>query len=181
MLNFNATDTVDQKFESHEIGLKYYFNKENVTRWPYKYPSSQHINDTKSIDEPSTQVFSDNTDKIDIDQQSKKIKNFEIIEGFQNLKDNWDGEGAKAFNTEHLEKIKKILERPDLVRQPDIFPTFRESIQLEYEKGNGDYLEIEVFFDEIHMLLQKNDSEEETELTDINSIVTMIINFYDQS
>ena len=34
---------------------------------------------------------------------------------------------------------------PLLKFQPNIFPTGRQSIQFEYEKANGNYLEIEIF------------------------------------
>lgn len=43
---------------------------------------------------------------------------------------------------------------------PDIFPTFRDSIQFEYEKSNGEYLEFEVFEDKIGVFSLSSDGRE---------------------
>ncbi len=40
---------------------------------------------------------------------------------------------------------------------PDIFPTFRDSIQFEYEKSDGEYLEFEVFEDKIGVFSLSSD------------------------
>lgn len=59
------------------------------------------------------------------------------------LAEDWNGNGAKRFSTELIDSVRNIVEK--IVRQPNIFPTARESIQLEYENDLGDYLEFELF------------------------------------
>lgn len=59
------------------------------------------------------------------------------------LPENWNGNGASSFSAELLDSIRNIVKK--LVRQPSIFPTARDSIQLEYENDIGDYLEFELF------------------------------------
>ena len=71
-------------------------------------------------------------------KQTSNLKKLDVI---SNLNDNWDGYGA-----EPLQK-KLIALTADLIRklyiQPEIFPTADGTIQLEFEKGNGDYLELQ--------------------------------------
>lgn len=43
---------------------------------------------------------------------------------------------------------------------PDIFFTFRDSVQFEYEKSNGAYLEFEVFEDKIGVFSISSDERE---------------------
>lgn len=43
---------------------------------------------------------------------------------------------------------------------PDIFPTFRDSIQFEHEKQNGEYLEFEIFEDKIGIFCIAADGKE---------------------
>ncbi|GMQ25302.1 hypothetical protein Aoki45_19840 [Algoriphagus sp. oki45] len=71
--------------------------------------------------------------------------NLEKLEEFKKLEFNWNGNNAEPFSDALIEKAKSVLF--SLRVQPEIFPTARKSIQFEYEKGNGDYLEIEIFED----------------------------------
>lgn len=59
------------------------------------------------------------------------------------LKDGWDGYEAKKFSAEHLKFIRKILRK--LPKEPMIFPTARNSVQLEYVRDDGGYLEFEIY------------------------------------
>ncbi len=65
------------------------------------------------------------------------------ISEIRDLPDNWNENGASKFSNEILDTLKYIVE--SLKTQPEIFPTARDSIQLEYENENGDYLEFELF------------------------------------
>ena len=69
--------------------------------------------------------------------------NLEKLEEFKKLEFNWNGNNAEPFSEALIEKAKSVLF--SLRVQPEIFPTARKSIQFEYEKDNGDYLEIEIF------------------------------------
>lgn len=70
-------------------------------------------------------------------------RSYQKLSEIRCLTDNWNGNGAPKFSDELLAAAKKIVET--LSRQPDIFPTARESIQFEYENDLGDYLEFELF------------------------------------
>lgn len=49
--------------------------------------------------------------------------------------------------------------------QPDIFPTFRDSVQFEYEEPDGEYLEFEVFEDKIGVFsITSNGKEKEFQI-----------------
>ena len=71
--------------------------------------------------------------------------NLEKLEQFKSLGFNWNGNKAEPFSESLLENAKSVL--CTLKVQPEVFPTARKSIQFEYEKENGDYLEIEIFED----------------------------------
>lgn len=73
-------------------------------------------------------------------------KNFNTLESIRNLKDGWfNGQTGerKAFSDELVDKVKKIIS--NLKNQPEVFPTGRDSIQIEFENENGDYLEFEFY------------------------------------
>ena len=59
------------------------------------------------------------------------------------LPNNWNLNEAPAFSEQIILLCKNIVR--SLTRQPDIFPTANESIQMEWENVHGDYLEIEIF------------------------------------
>lgn len=76
---------------------------------------------------------------------SKIAESMERLDEIAALQYNWNGTGASAFSSAIIEKAKKLIS--DLSVQPNILPTGRDSIQMEYEKENGDYLEFELFED----------------------------------
>lgn len=80
----------------------------------------------------------------------KRRENIRILESFKNLEKNWDSEGAEPFDVAIIEKCIDIIKSPFLRFQPDIYPTGRGSIQFEYEKSNGEYLEIEIFLEHLN-------------------------------
>ena len=52
----------------------------------------------------------------------------------------------------------------NLSELPDVFPTANKSIQIEYEKANGEYLEFEMFEDDrVHMFRINSDGTEYNE------------------
>lgn len=67
------------------------------------------------------------------------------INEIASLNDDWNGYGASAFSDAIIRSMKDIV--LSLTHQPSIFPTARKSIQFEYKKPNGDYLEFELFED----------------------------------
>lgn len=79
--------------------------------------------------------------EVDISHEDKQ-RNFEKLRQISMLGENWNGYGAEPFSPELIIKMCRVLN--NLHIQPEIFPTALGSIQLEYEKNNGNYLEIQV-------------------------------------
>lgn len=75
--------------------------------------------------------------------------NIDVLLDIYALKDDWNGEGAAKFDKDLILKCIQLINSKDLKHQPEIFPTGRDSIQFEYEKENGDYLEFEIYSDHI--------------------------------
>lgn len=59
-----------------------------------------------------------------------------------NLEAGWDRGNADVFSDELILKVRNII--INLQYQPELFPTACNTIQIEYEKDNGAYLEIEI-------------------------------------
>lgn len=96
------------------------------------------------------------------------------------LQDNWNENGAKSFSRELVEKCYKILRQ--LTSEPFICPTACGSIQFEYEKENGEYLEFEVYEDriEVFSISQKGEEQEEIFLgkSAAERMKQMVVDFY---
>jgi hypothetical protein len=76
----------------------------------------------------------------------RRLDNVLRIRSFGDLKRGWNGYDGLPFERELLERCVHFLYQSELLcRQPDIFPTGRGSIQFEYERADGRYLEIEIF------------------------------------
>ena len=67
------------------------------------------------------------------------LKKLSIIAG---LKDDWNGNGAKAFSKALIAKVRKLLSGIQI--QPEIFPTALNTIQLEFDNSRRDHMEIEI-------------------------------------
>ena len=99
------------------------------------------------------------------------------VNKFAKYKYNWNDNGASTFDTKHLEIVKGILVM--LKVQPEVFPTANNSIQFEYEKDNGDYLEFEIFADNrIHSYLERGGCTESKEIKDIIDMNKVVNEFY---
>lgn len=76
------------------------------------------------------------------------------------LENNWNNNGANSISAKLIEKCREIVMQ--LAAEPFICPTACGSIQFEYEKENGDYLEFEIYEDRIevfyilHLMVNKN-------------------------
>lgn len=98
----------------------------------------------------------------------------------EKLKDNWNDNGASSFSSKLIGKCRKIAMQ--LVSEPFVCPTACGSIQFEYEKENGDYLEFEIYEDRIECFLDTaSGGEEEFNLqgiTAIDKMKQMVVDFY---
>lgn len=97
----------------------------------------------------------------------------------EKLKDNWNDNGASAFSSKLIEKCRGIVMQ--LASEPFICPTACGSIQFEYEKENGDYLEFEIYEDRIECFLDTSGGEQEFNLHGISAtdrMKQMVVDFY---
>lgn len=69
-------------------------------------------------------------------------RNLHKLERIATLGDNWNGYGAEPLSAKLILQVRNLLY--ELYIQPEIFPTAAGTIQLEYEKDNGDYLEFQL-------------------------------------
>lgn len=107
----------------------------------------------------------------------EKMMGLNMINQFRNLEFNWNGNGAEPFSEQLLQKSITVLNCLD--HTPEIYPTASKSIQFEYEKENGEYLEFEIFDSYIHVFkVDKEENEIEFVENDLFKINQMVVDFY---
>lgn len=89
----------------------------------------------------------ENKNIINEADDKKMLENLKILDGFKTLQKGWNDNNAEPFDLQLIQKVKSIISI--ISPQPDVFPTACNSIQLEYEMENGNYLEFEIFTDNI--------------------------------
>lgn len=98
----------------------------------------------------------------------------------ETLHDDWNNNGANAFSKSLIQKCREILSQ--LVAEPFVCPTACGSIQFEYEKENGDYLEFEIYENRIEVYIDTTIlGENEFCLTGVsatNKMKQMVVDFY---
>ncbi len=72
----------------------------------------------------------------------EKIFNLKKLDQIAYLEDGWNGNTARAFEKQLISMVRGIITALDV--QPELFPTACDSVQFEYEKEDGAYLEIEI-------------------------------------
>lgn len=115
----------------------------------------------------------------DIFMDKEKIHNLKKIDQISCLEDGWNGNKAKAFESQLLTEMRSII--TVLRIQPELFPTACGSLQLEYEKEDGSYLEIEATLEDTWEVFEIDDNGDETYFSihaDIDSIIKLVDNFY---
>jgi hypothetical protein len=134
------------------------------------FPINEYLNNNMSIigfNSDNNLMGGVNTEKMN--------KNVKKIKEYASFKEDWNGYGAEPFSPKLLEFSEYIIR--NLKIQPEIFPTGRQSIQLEYEQDSGRYLEFEIFENSINMLyIDENGNEEikvlENKIEEINKVVS---------
>ncbi len=69
-------------------------------------------------------------------------KNLLELDEIEGLKKNWNGNKAKPISKKIVNKTKTLI--INLEKQPQIFPTANDSIQIEYDGENKSYLELQI-------------------------------------
>ena len=80
-----------------------------------------------------------------------KFSNLNKIKLMSLFQDDWNGNGAKAFSTEAISLFSSIIER--LKHQPQIAPTGRNSLYIQYKLDDNCFLSFEIQETKIEKLL----------------------------
>ncbi len=94
------------------------------------------------------------------------VNNRIILNDIAHLKRNWNDNKANPFPSSLIEKCTNLINQLEV--QPFISPTACGAIQMEYEKENGDYLELEVYSERIEVYQVINNIGHEETLTSSN-------------
>lgn len=90
--------------------------------------------------------------------KAQLFNNQQRLHLMSSLKKGWDGEEAGEISSITLQHLQWII--GELVHQPLLQPTVAGTVQLEYEKSNGDYLEIEVFDNQLEIFTSLSNGDE---------------------
>lgn len=96
------------------------------------------------------------------------------------LEDNWNDNGAKHFEKSLLVQCYVILTTLERF-PPEIFPVADGSVQFEFEKDDGSYLEFDIFENEVSEYRVYPDGRETERIVDKNKISEEVNDFYEQS
>lgn len=111
-------------------------------------------------------------------RNAELLKNYQTLNEIVQLEDNWNGNVASKFAKELLDTVRSIIE--NLFRQPEIYPSSRNNIQLEYINQAGDYLEFEIFENGMnHMFSYSHTGKMRTSWISAHMINHEVICFYE--
>ena len=107
--------------------------------------------------------------------------NLSKLDEFSLYQENWNAYGAQPIPTHIILAGKKLLQAISV--QPEVFPTAAESIQFEFERSDGSYLELELRSEGICVYSTSTDGTEceYTEEYSIDIIKEIVENFYGSS
>lgn len=141
------------------------------------------------VDDVNSVVLSDNGSNaynsgiIEVSYGGDATINYELLNNFkrlieiEELPQNWNGNRANIFSKTLISTVRRFVE--SAIVQPNIFPTARDSIQVEYENNRGDYLEFEFFeTGRIKKFYYSSDNISETKDILFDELNGEIISFY---
>ena len=111
--------------------------------------------------------------EINIEECLNKIEKIALLEN------NWNNNGANKFSDKVINNVKKFLSYS--LYNPFVAPTANNSIQLEYEKDNGKYLEIEIYENKIETFeidAEKKETEQVFSINDFFKVLNLVKIFY---
>lgn len=174
-LTSNSSSTIPQKsyyrgmkksIQSNELALSLMLDQVESLR--------KLISNTDSL------IKAENINKAFVDEQVKKMLNIRKLKEISELEYNWNGNSAAPFSSLLIGNSFNIINT--IIRQPDLFPTARNSIQIEYEKADGSYLEFEIFENYVEVFHLGKDDEEFEDKVDIDTSIIdrYVLDFYGQ-
>lgn len=105
--------------------------------------------------------------------------NLSKLATIEQLADDWNGNGAKAFEYAFISKVRMIIAALEI--QPELFPTADNSIQIEYEKEDGSYLEIQLSLNEtcdVYEICTNGEERDFTIANEVGAINEVVNRFY---
>ena len=97
---------------------------------------------------------------------------------FGELPENWNYHGAKKIPENIIYKAIDLIDM--FVVPPMVFPTARETIQLEFSLENGTYFEIEIFENNYQVLVEISEEDEEYMFTKKEDLIGLFNKIYDK-
>lgn len=80
-----------------------------------------------------------------------------------------------------IERTRKLLLDSDLLVQPEVFPTYRGTIQFEYENEANDYFEVEIFEDYFKCYHRNEAGKTRFQLNDQREVIIKINEFAEKN
>ena len=102
------------------------------------------------------------------------MQNLSVFDEIAALGENWNGYDAEPFELSFIAYCRTIFSQ--LISEPEVFPTARNSIQFEFENDEV-YLEFEVFSDCVDIFVMKNGKSEkdyqifDNYISEMNSLI----------
>lgn len=103
----------------------------------------------------------------------------EKLAAISELQDNWNDNGAQKFSDKLIVKCYSILYKLPVL--PEIFPVADGSVQFEYKKSDGSYLEFDISENEIVEFRAYPDGKEIERAIDNDNISEEVKNFYERT
>lgn len=101
---------------------------------------------------------------------------YKKLEDILKLENNWNGNKAKRFSNDLINKCKKLLDNLD--SEPFIAPCADGSVQFEWEKRNGQYLEFNIYENKIEMFrIYEKGKEVEEIINSENDLIKIVKEF----
>ena len=119
------------------------------------------------------------SDAGNIVMDKEKMYNLKKLDQILRLEDGWNGNKAKAFKPQLVTRVRRIVTA--LKFQPELFPTACDSLQLEYEKEDGSYLEIEATLADTWEVFEIDNNGKEKYFSipaEIETIIKVVSSFY---
>lgn len=107
-------------------------------------------------------------------EMHKKLVNLDKIGKLQHFKEGWNGNNGLSFDISLVNLFSEIINNLD--RQPDIAPTGRKSLQIQYELEDKSYLGFEIFADRMTKLEVPQRKYDKAIVTEKNNNFTDFIN-----
>ncbi len=139
--------------EIAELRLEQKINKEKMNFFGHRLNATdEHFTDELQSIKNQFKDVAENIPVSKIDEIQIILQdNIKRLSEIGELEDNWDQYGASKFDPNLILKCIKFISKFDLNYQPEIFPTARQSIQIEFEPDENYYLEFEFFINRIKL------------------------------